>query len=43
MGWLLLVVAAVVTGQRLDTDNLNSYDPGQAGQAERVLAQPVMQ
>jgi hypothetical protein len=36
MGWLLLVVAAVVTGQRLGTDNL-SYDPGQAGQAERVL------
>ena len=42
-GWLLLVVAAVVIGQRLGTDNLNSYDPGQAGQAERVLAQPVVQ
>ncbi len=43
IGWLLLVVAAVVIGQRLGTDNLNSYDPGQAGQAERVLAQPVVQ
>ncbi len=43
IGWLLLVVAAVVIGQRLGTDNLNSYDPGQAGRAERVLAQPVVQ
>ncbi len=42
-GWLLLVIAAVVIGQRLGTDNLNSYDPGQAGQAERVLALPVVQ
>src|SRR3954453_5697551 len=36
-GWLLLVVAAVVIGQRLGTSNINSYDPGQAGRAERVL------
>jgi putative drug exporter of the RND superfamily len=42
-GWLLLVVATVVVGQRLGTQNLNSYDPGQAGRAERVLAQPVVQ
>ncbi|HEX2822408.1 MAG TPA: MMPL family transporter [Streptosporangiaceae bacterium] len=42
-GWLLLVIAAVVIGQRLGTDNLNSYDPGQAGQAERVLDRPVVQ
>src|SRR5271170_2884484 len=42
-GWLLLVVAAAVIGQRLGTQNLNSYDPGQAGRAERVLAQPVVQ
>jgi RND superfamily putative drug exporter len=42
-GWLLLVVAAVVVGQHLGTQNLNSYDPGQAGRAERVLAQPVVQ
>jgi putative drug exporter of the RND superfamily len=40
VGWLLLVVAAVVIGQRLGTDNLNSYDPGQSGQAERVLDRP---
>src|SRR5579864_1255460 len=42
-GWLLLVVAAVLIGQRLGTANLNSYDPGQAGKAERVLALPVVQ
>jgi len=42
-GWLLLVVAAVVVGQRLGTSNLNSYDPGQAGQAERVLDRPGVQ
>src|SRR5579862_4697327 len=42
-GWLLLVVAAVVVGQRLGTTNLNSYDPGQAGRAERVLNLPVVQ
>ena len=42
-GWLLLVVAAVVIGQRLGTDNLTSYDPGQAGVAERVLNRPVVQ
>ena len=42
-GWLLLVVAAVVVGQRLGTSNVNSYDPGQAGQAERVLNRSVVQ
>jgi putative drug exporter of the RND superfamily len=42
-GWLLLVVAAVMIGRQLGTDNLNSYDPGQAGQAERVLSRPVVQ
>src|SRR5215472_8434635 len=42
-GWLLLVVAALMIGRQLGTDNLNSYDPGQAGQAERVLARPVVQ
>ena len=42
-GWLLLVVAAVLIGQQLGTKNLNSYDPGQAGQAERVLNRPVVQ
>src|SRR5215467_2510937 len=39
-GWLLLVIAAVAAGQMLGTKNLQSYDPGQAGRAERVLNQP---
>ena len=39
-GWLLLVAGAVVIGSMLGTKNLNSYDPGQSGQAERVLARP---
>ena len=39
-GWLLLVAGAVVIGNMLGTKNINSYDPGQAGQAERVLARP---
>src|SRR6516165_8550738 len=43
VGWLLLVVAALMIGRQLGTDNLNSYDPGQAGQAERVLNRPVVQ
>jgi putative drug exporter of the RND superfamily len=42
-GWLLLVVAALLIGRQLGTDNINSYDPGQAGQAERVLSRPVVQ
>jgi putative drug exporter of the RND superfamily len=39
-GWLLLVAGAVVIGGMLGTKNLNSYDPGQAGRAERVLSSP---
>ena len=39
-GWLLLVAGAVVVGNMLGTKNINSYDPGQSGQAERVLARP---
>ena len=42
-GWLLLVIAAVVIGQKIGTSNINNYDPGQAGQAERVLNRPVVQ
>jgi len=42
-GWLLLVVAAVLVGQRLGTSNISSYDPGQSGRAERVLDRPVVQ
>jgi len=43
VGWLVLVVAAILVGQKLGTTSLNSYDPGQAGRAERVLALPVVQ
>ena len=42
-GWLLLVIAAVMVGQMLGTKNVQSYDPGQAGRAERVLNQPGVQ
>ena len=42
-GWLLLVVAAVMIGQQLGTGKVSSYDPGQAGRAERVLDRPVVQ
>ena len=40
IGWLMLVAGAVVIGSMLGTKNLNSYDPGQAGKAERVLSRP---
>jgi len=40
IGWLLLVAGAVVIGNSLGTKNLNSYDPGEAGRAERVLSSP---
>jgi RND superfamily putative drug exporter len=43
VGWLLLVAVAIAVGQQLGTSNTNSYDPGQAGQAERVLNRPVVQ
>jgi putative drug exporter of the RND superfamily len=42
-GWLLLVVAAVIAGQQIKAPNVTSYDPGQAGQAERILNRPVVQ
>ncbi|HMH36391.1 MAG TPA: MMPL family transporter [Streptosporangiaceae bacterium] len=42
-GWLLLVVVAVAVGHQLGTSNVNSYDPGQSGKAERVLDRPVVQ
>jgi putative drug exporter of the RND superfamily len=42
-GWLLLVVAAVLVGQRVGTSNISSYDPGQSGQAERVLDRSYVQ
>jgi RND superfamily putative drug exporter len=40
LGWLLLVAAAMVIGNNLGTKNLTSFDPGQAGRAERVLNRP---
>ena len=40
IGWLLLVAGAVMIGNTLGTKNLNSYDPGEAGRAERVLSSP---
>jgi putative drug exporter of the RND superfamily len=40
VGWLVLVVAAFAVGQRLGVPNTSTYDPGQAGQAERVLNEP---
>src|SRR5690348_4483037 len=39
-GWLLLVAGAVMISSMLGSKNLNSYDPGQAGKAERVLSRP---
>ena len=42
-GWLLLVVVAVAVGHQLGTSSVNSYDPGEAGRAERVLDRPVVQ
>jgi RND superfamily putative drug exporter len=43
VGWLLLVVAAFTVGQRFGVTNTSDYDPGQAGQAERVLNEPGVQ
>jgi len=36
-GWLLLVAVLVAAAQAAGPKNLPSYDPGQAGQAERAL------
>ena len=38
-GWLLLVAVLFMAAQAVGTKNLPSYDPGQAGQAERALHQ----
>jgi len=43
IAWLLLIVAAFAVGQHLGTSNTNSYDPGQAGRAERILNEPSVQ
>jgi len=36
-GWLLLIAAVFAVGQLMGSRNLPSFDPGQAGQAERAL------
>jgi len=36
-GWLLMVAAVFAVSQLMGSRNLPSYDPGQAGQAERAL------
>jgi putative drug exporter of the RND superfamily len=38
-GWLLLVVGVFMAAQAIGSAQLPQYDPGQAGQAERVLNQ----
>ena len=38
-GWLFLVAAVFAVSQLMGSRNLPSYDPGQAGQAERALHQ----
>jgi RND superfamily putative drug exporter len=43
IGWLLLIALAFAVGQHLGTSNTNSYDPGQAGRAERILNEPSVQ
>jgi RND superfamily putative drug exporter len=40
LGWLVLVAVAVVASHAAGSKQLASYDPGQAGRAERTLDQP---
>jgi len=37
LGWLVMVVAVFFVGTHVGTSNVNSYDPGQSGQAEQTL------
>jgi RND superfamily putative drug exporter len=39
LGWLAFVAVAFIGGQVLRAPSAQQYDPGQAGQAERMLAQ----
>ncbi len=39
IGWLVLVAILFAAGQRAGTSNVQTYDPGQSGVAERVLLQ----
>jgi RND superfamily putative drug exporter len=38
LGWLVMVVAVFFVGTHVGTSNVNSYDPGQSGQAEQALS-----
>ena len=38
IGWLVLVAAVFVVGGRVGSSQVQSYDPGQSGVAERVLS-----
>src|ERR1700733_4057855 len=38
LGWLVMVVAVFFVGTHVGTSNVNSYDPGQSGQAEQTLS-----
>ncbi len=39
IGWLVMVGAAMLAGQLMGTSRMPQFDPGQAGQGERVLHQ----
>ena len=39
VGWLVLAGVALLAGQLLGTQSQPQYDPGQSGQAERMLQQ----
>jgi RND superfamily putative drug exporter len=43
VGWLLLVAVAFAVGTHLGQGKVQGYDPGQAGQAERVMNRPYIQ
>ncbi|HEU5416168.1 MAG TPA: MMPL family transporter [Streptosporangiaceae bacterium] len=38
LGWLAFVAVAVIIGQAAGTSRVQQYDPGQSGQAERMLS-----
>jgi len=40
LGWFLMVAGAILVGNLVGTKTVNSYDPGEAGRAEHVLARP---
>ena len=40
LGWFLMVAGAILVSHLIGSKTLNSYDPGDAGRAERVLGGP---